>query len=57
MSNRYFISLIDRFFYIFSEHISAAIKREFIEEAMNSNPNGAKQIDELFKKTNSVNKI
>jgi len=57
MSTRYFISLIDSFFYIFSEHISAAIKREFIEEAMNSNPNGAKQIDELFKKTNSVNKI
>ncbi|CAF0998472.1 unnamed protein product [Adineta ricciae] len=31
------------------EHVSAAIKREFIEEAMNSNEDGAKQIDELFK--------
>jgi hypothetical protein len=42
---------------LFSEHISATIKREFIEETMNSNPNGAEQIDELFKKANSVNKI
>ncbi|CAF1065590.1 unnamed protein product [Rotaria sordida] len=32
------------------EHVSTAIKREFIEEAMNSDPSGAKQIDELFKK-------
>jgi hypothetical protein len=37
--------------------VSAAIKREFIEEAMNSNPDGAKQIDELFKKADLVNLI
>jgi hypothetical protein len=42
---------------LFSEHVSAAIKREFIEEAMNSNPDGAKHVDELFQKAVSVNKI
>lgn len=31
------------------EHVSTAIKREFIEEAMNSNSNAEKQIEELFK--------
>lgn len=38
----------------FSEHVSIAIKREFIEEAMNSNVDGAKLIDELFKTGVSV---
>jgi hypothetical protein len=33
----------------FREHVSTAIKREFIEEAMNSNPEGEKHIEELFK--------
>lgn len=32
-----------------SEHVSTAIKREFVEEAMNSNPDGEKHIEELFK--------
>jgi hypothetical protein len=41
----------------FSEHVSAAIKREFIEEAMNSSPDGAKHIEELFKTADSVNPI
>ncbi len=41
----------------FSENVSETIKREFIEEAMNSNSDGAKQIDRLFKTANSVNKI
>ncbi|UJR13487.1 hypothetical protein I4U23_000501 [Adineta vaga] len=36
------------------EHVSAAIKREFIEEAMNSNEDGAKQIDELFKTASTI---
>jgi len=39
---------------LFSEHVSVAIKREFVEEAMNSNPDGEKQIEELFKKAVSV---
>jgi hypothetical protein len=42
---------------LFSEHVSEAIKREFIEEAMNSNPDGPKHIDELFKQAVSVNKF
>jgi len=50
-----FLYLIDSC--LFSEHTSTTVKREFIEEAMNSNPDGAKQIDELFKKSDSVNKI
>ncbi len=39
---------------LFSEHASTTVKREFIEEAMNSNFDGAKKIDELFKTANSV---
>jgi hypothetical protein len=50
-----FLYLIDSC--LFSEHTSTTVKREFIEEAMNSNTDGAKQIDELFKKADSVNKI
>ena len=38
------------------EHVSAAIKREFMEEAMNSNEEGAKHVDELFKHAKSVKK-
>ncbi|CAM2712880.1 unnamed protein product [Rotaria socialis] len=38
------------------EHVSVAIKREFIEEAMNSNADGAQLIDELFKTATSVYK-
>ncbi|CAF0890301.1 unnamed protein product [Adineta steineri] len=38
------------------EHVSAAIKREFIEEAINSNANGAKHVDELFKTAVSIYK-
>lgn len=37
-----------------SEHVSAAIKREFIEETMNSNSNGEKLVEELFKQAQSV---
>ncbi len=37
-----------------SEHVSVAIKREFIEEAMNSNPEGEKHIEKLFKTADSV---
>jgi len=40
-----------------SEHVSTAIKREFIEEAMNSNPEGEKHIEELFKTGVPVKKI
>jgi hypothetical protein len=40
--------------FLFSEHVSAAIKREFIEEAMNSDKDGAKHIEKLFKTANSV---
>jgi hypothetical protein len=43
--------------FVFSEHVLATIKREFIEEAMNSNFDAAKQIDQLFKNGNSVNKF
>jgi hypothetical protein len=42
---------------LFSEHVSAAIKREFNEEAMNSNPDGAKHVDELFKTAVSVKRF
>lgn len=42
---------------LFSEHVSVAIKREFIEEAMNSNPEGAKYVDELFKTAVPVIKL
>lgn len=38
----------------FSEHVSQAIKREFIEEAMNSSEEGAKHVDQLFKTAVSV---
>ncbi|CAF0784122.1 unnamed protein product [Rotaria sordida] len=38
------------------EHALAAVKREFIEEALNSNPDVIKQVDKLFKKANSVYK-
>ncbi|CAF1272667.1 unnamed protein product [Rotaria sp. Silwood1] len=38
------------------EHVSAAVKREFIEEAMNSNHEGAKQIEALFQKAVSIYK-
>ncbi len=41
----------------FREHVSTAIKREFIEEAMNSNPEGEKHIEELFKIATPVTKI
>lgn len=37
-----------------SEHVSEAIQREFIEEAMNSNPDGEKHIKELFRTAVSV---
>jgi len=36
------------------EHVSTAIKREFVEEAMNSNADGTKVVDELFKKTDLI---
>ena len=42
------------YFPLLREHVSAAIKREFIEEAMNSNEDGAKQIDKLFHQADSV---
>jgi hypothetical protein len=42
---------------VFSEHVSVAIKREFVEEAMNSNPDGAKHVDKLFKAAVSVKKF
>jgi hypothetical protein len=42
---------------LFSEQGFEAVKREFIEEAMNSKANAAKEIDELFKKSDSVKKI
>ncbi|CAF4299525.1 unnamed protein product [Adineta steineri] len=42
--------------YLFSEHVSAAIKRELTEEAINSNANGAKHVDELFKTADSIYK-
>jgi len=38
------------------EHVSEAIKREFIEEAMNSHPDGAKHIEKLFKTAVSIYK-
>ncbi len=44
----FFIYFIANF--LFSEHVSTAIKREFIEEAMNSDKDGVKDIEELFKK-------
>ena len=46
---------IYEFIYLsFREHVSVAIKREFIEEALNFNPEGVKHIDELFKTAKSV---
>ncbi|CAF1268369.1 unnamed protein product [Adineta steineri] len=38
------------------EHVSVAIKREFIEEAMNSSPDGEKHIEKLFKTADSIYK-
>jgi hypothetical protein len=43
--------------FLFSEHVSTAIKREFIEEAMNSNPAGEKNIAKLFETAIPVKKI
>ena len=42
---------------LFSEHVAATVKREFIEEAMNSTPHGAEQIEELFANPVSVTNI
>lgn len=36
------------------EHVSVAIKREFVEEAMNSNADGAKHVEALFKNANFI---
>jgi len=38
------------------EHVSAAIKREFIEEAMNSNSDGADVVNRLFKNVVTIYK-
>ncbi|CAF5072093.1 unnamed protein product, partial [Rotaria sp. Silwood1] len=38
------------------EQASTAIKREFIEEAMNSNPDAAAQIEDLFQLATSAYK-
>lgn len=43
--------------FLFREDILETVKREFIEETMNSNTNTVKQIQELFKKPIAVNKI